>query len=114
MSAVKACFDITEKLFQLVGRQSADRDQIVAAIESLLEKREELLVDIQAPFTEEEQRLGQEMIKRNKVIDMELKKLKENIQKDMQSLTKKRDSVDKYVNPYASVQMDGVFYDKKN
>ena len=114
MSAVKACFDITEKLFQLVSRQSADRDQIVAAIESLLEKREELLVDIQAPFTEEEQRLGQEMIIRNKVIDMELKKLKESIQKDMQSLTKKRDSVDKYVNPYASVQMDGVFYDKKN
>ncbi|KMY55469.1 hypothetical protein AC623_17245 [Bacillus sp. FJAT-27231] len=114
MSAVKACFDVTDKLFQLLHRQSADRDQMITAIETLLEQRETLLADVKAPFTEEEQKLGQEIIKRNAVIDMELKKLKATIQKDMQSLTKKKDSVDKYVNPYASMQMDGVFYDRKN
>ncbi|MEK4027986.1 MULTISPECIES: flagellar protein FliT [Bacillaceae] len=114
MSAVKNCFEITEKLFQLVSRPPADRDQMMAAIETLLERREELLADIKPPFTAEEQELGREMIKRNAVIDMRLKKVKEDIQRDMKSLTKKKDSVDKYVNPYASMQMDGVFYDKKN
>lgn len=114
MSAVKACFKVTEKLFQLVSRPLADRDQTVAAIEALLKEREELLSGLKAPFTEEEQQLGWEMVKRNKIIDAGLKKLKEEIQRDMQGLTKKRDSVDKYVNPYASMQLDGVFYDKKN
>ncbi|KAB7706503.1 flagellar protein FliT [Bacillus aerolatus] len=114
MSAVKACYEVTEKLFQLVIHPPADRDEAVAAIEELLEKRQALLAGIQPPFKEEEQRLGREMVERNAVIDSQLRKLKEAIQKDMQGLTKKKDSVNKYVNPYASMQLDGVFYDKKN
>ncbi|MFK2825494.1 flagellar protein FliT [Bacillus sp. B190/17] len=114
MSTVKACFDLTAKLFGLVNDPSADRDQTIAAIEELLEKRQELLISIKPPFTEEEQLIGREILKRNAVIEIRLKKIKEEIQKDMKSLTKKKDSVDKYVNPYASVQLDGVFYDKKN
>ena len=76
--------------------------------------REKLLTDVKGPYTEEEKQLGQEIIKRNAVINLKLRSLKEAIQKDMTSLTKKKDSVDKYVNPYASMQVDGVFYDKKN
>ncbi|KZO00201.1 flagellar protein FliT [Pseudobacillus badius] len=114
MSAVKDCFEMTEKLYQLVNRQPEDRDQTVAAIETLLEMREKLLTDVKGPYTEEEKQLGQEIIKRNAVINLKLRSLKEAIQKDMTSLTKKKDSVDKYVNPYASMQVDGVFYDKKN
>lgn len=114
MSAVQQCYKITEKLFQLMQQSNEDRDQLVEAIEQLLNQRQELLSSIRPPFSAEEEALGKRIVEKNFVIDTELKKLREEIQKDRQQLSKKKSSASKYVNPYASMNIDGVFYDKKN
>jgi flagellar protein FliT len=114
MSAVNACFAVTDRIYQLIKKPGGDRDEFVACIDQLLDQRQALLTEIHPPFTPEEQQLGQEMIRRNAVIDAYFKKIKEDIQKDMQGLSKKKESVDKYVNPYASVGTGSMFYDKKN
>ncbi|MGM7634533.1 flagellar protein FliT [Bacillus sp. Hm123] len=114
MSAVQACYKITEELFQLVQPPDEDRDGLVEAIEKLLEQRQSLLANIRAPFSAEEEELGKQIIEKNAIIDTRLKKLKEEIQKDMQQLSKKKSSANKYVNPYASLGVNAAFYDKKN
>ncbi|OZI12744.1 flagellar protein FliT [Bacillaceae bacterium SAS-127] len=114
MSIVQAIYDVTEELYQLANQPLEDRDQLVERVEGLLDQRQVLLDQLQPPFSEEEQQLGKQIIQRNVIIDAYLQKKKMDIQKDMNGLAKKKNSVGKYTNPYASTQTDGVFYDKKN
>ncbi|WP_100332340.1 flagellar protein FliT [Bacillus xiapuensis] len=114
MSAVKDCFRVTDELYRIVQNPLEDRERMVSAIEELLDKRQALLAEIRPPFDEAERRLGQEMIRRNAVINASLSKIKEDIQKDLKGVSKKKGSMNKYTRPFASVRTDGVFYDKKN
>ncbi|KKB41310.1 flagellar protein FliT [Bacillus thermotolerans] len=114
MPNVKACYDVTEKLYELLMNPVSGRDQMVEAISELLDRREALLKSLAPPFTEEERQLGREMMARQKIIDDKLFKLKADIQRDMQQLRRKKQSANKYTNPYSALQVDGVFYDKKN
>ncbi|WP_203363254.1 flagellar protein FliT [Bacillus sp. REN10] len=114
MSTVQAMYDVTEQLYQLVDKPLADRDELIARVEELLQQRQVLLSRLQPPFNEVEQQLGQQIVQWNVTIDAFLNKLQEDIQKDMNGLKKKKHSMGKYTNPYASTQTDGVFYDKKN
>lgn len=114
MSAVRACHAATKMLYDLIRIPVEDEDERIAEIEQLLAEREAVLLDIKPPFSQEEQQLGQEMVQWNKSIDAYLKKVKYDIQRNITGLTKKKDSVEKYVNPYSSVLPDGMFYDKRN
>lgn len=116
MSAVEECYEVTKQLLALVQKEVGEdeREAIIEKIESLLEKRETLLSHIHPPFTAIEEQMGKQMIEWNREIDKSLKKLQMQIQVDMQGIKKKKTSVQKYVNPYESLQPDGIYYDKRN
>ena len=62
----------------------------------------------------EEQQLGRAVLLLNQQVDHLLKLQKQEIQRDIQEINKKKKSSNKYTNPYESLSVDGVFYDKRN
>ena len=89
------------------------RDQVIERIEALLDEREKLQLEIIAPFTDDEQAFGKELVKLEadvqKGLDSFTKKIRTNIS---ESQTKKV-HMKSYVNPYGSVARDGTYYDTK-
>ncbi|MGM0754074.1 MAG: flagellar protein FliT [Bacillota bacterium] len=112
MSSVVRCHTITKQLKEAL-EHIENRESTIETIESLLDKRQILITAIRPPFTEEEQVLGKQMITWSQEIDKELSQLQSSIKRDMNGLSRKRTSVQKYANPYESLQYDGMFYDKK-
>ena len=89
------------------------RDGVVLQTEQLLNKREELKASIHAPFTEDEQVVGQALLELEKELDALLKLSLKNIRNDIGDQQKKKVSVHAYMDPYSQVFRDGTFYDKK-
>ncbi|PFA67371.1 flagellar protein FliT [Bacillus sp. AFS015802] len=114
MSSVLLCYTITKQLKEALEQvNDENREATIEEAESLLEKRQNVLVTIKPPYTHDEQELGKQMIAWNQQIDRQLSQLRLQIKRDMNGLTKKKTSVQKYSNPYESLQYDGMFYDKK-
>mgnify|MGYP005993668611 CR=1 FL=1 len=114
MSSVLLCYTTTKQLkeaLELVNDEN--RETTIEEMEALLEKRQSLLGNIKPPYTLDEQELGKQMIAWNAQIDRQLAQLRLEIKRDMNGLTRKKTSVQKYSNPYESLQYDGMFYDKK-
>ncbi|MGE6754513.1 flagellar protein FliT [Rossellomorea sp. NPDC071047] len=114
MSSVLLCYTITKQLKEALEQVTDEnRESTIEEVESLLEKRQSVLGTIKPPYTYDEQELGKQMIGWNQQIDRQLAQLRLEIKRDMNGLTKKKTSVQKYSNPYGSLQYDGMFYDKK-
>jgi flagellar protein FliT len=114
MSSVLFCYTITKQLKEALEQVDDEKREVtIEEVESLLEKRQSVLGTIKPPYTQEEQELGKQMIAWNQQIDRQLAQLRLEIKRDMNGLTKKKTSVQKYSNPYESLQYDGMFYDKK-
>lgn len=116
MSVVTALFQVTKELRDLVCApvQAEKREETIEAIERLLAQREELLRELRPPYNEEEQRLGRQIVQWNQEIDAQLRKLKEQIQRDLAMIRQKKMANHRYINPYEqSLTIDGMFYDKK-
>lgn len=104
----------TELLIRILSVQDENlRDGVVQQTEQLLNKREELKGSIHAPFTADEQVLGQELLTLEKELDANLKLSLKNIRNDIGDQQKKKVSVHAYMDPYSQVFRDGTFYDKK-
>lgn len=115
MTLVKDCYELTQHLFKAVQAVTTEsRDKAIKEIEELLAKREALLPLIKPPFSTEDKKHGQEMISMNREIDAKLSLIRNHIERDINGLKKKKTSMNKYTNPYESVNFDGMFYDKRN
>ncbi|MFF2853136.1 flagellar protein FliT [Peribacillus sp. NPDC058002] len=103
-----------ELLAVLEDRTITERDDKIERVTKLIDRREGLLSQINPPFTGEEQQLGRAVLLLNQQVDHLLKLQKQEIQRDIQEINKKKRSSNKYTNPYESLSVDGVFYDKRN
>lgn len=116
MTAFEQVYQLTEQLFQLVSQPLAKdaRDERIEKITSLLDKREQLLPEVQPPFTSSEKELFQKIRSWNDVITAKFAELKAQIQQDMIQTKKSKKTTQQYVNPYQNVSTsDGMFYDKR-
>ncbi|MFE0504618.1 flagellar protein FliT [Peribacillus butanolivorans] len=112
---IQTFHDLTvELLAVLEDRTIAERDDKIERVTQLIDQRDELLSQIKPPFTGEEQQLGRAIMLLNQQVDYLLKLQKQEIQRDIQEINKKKRSSNKYTNPYESLSVDGVFYDKRN
>lgn len=115
MSALTQFHVVTSKLIEILEKSAdIDRDEKISLVEGLLGKREALVAEIVAPYTEEEKLLGAKIVELNKSLTRLLSMEKVLIQKDIKDLTHKKESNNKYANPYQNLSTDGMFYDKKN
>ncbi|MBT2757193.1 flagellar protein FliT [Mesobacillus foraminis] len=113
MSAVRQVYQLTLQLIEVL-QKDFNRDQKITLIEELLQKREDAMKGMAAPYTDEEKQLGKKLIELNQLLDRLLASEKNDIQKDLKELNVKKESSNKYVNPYQSLAVDGMFYDKRN
>lgn len=114
MHPLKEYFRITAELIHLLDdRNRIDRDKRLVIIDEKLNEREELKKAIQPPFSEADEELGKQSVLLDKKLMMLLQKEKNSIQQDLANTKKKKKVQSGYINPYASLQTDGYFYDKK-
>ncbi|WP_449537798.1 flagellar protein FliT [Ferdinandcohnia sp. Marseille-Q9671] len=115
MNPVITLYRITKELHSLVIEiiQQEQRDEAIEKITSLIDEREQLISEVNPPYTEEERKLGTEIVKMNQFIDGKLELLKNEIQLDITNQKKRKQSTTKYINPYNAGPADGMFFDKK-
>lgn len=115
MDAVKKFHDLTEQLLIVLEQSSKEkRDGTIVQVNELLRQRDEVLANIAPPFSDDEAVIGRSTVELNKKLAGLMKTEKDAIQRDLKQLSMKKESSDKYVNPYQDVMGDGMFYDKKN
>lgn len=104
----------TELLARILEVQDEElRDGVIHQVEKILNKREQLQKNIQAPFTDDEETFGQELLELEKKLDAQLKSYLNDIREDIGVHQTKKASVHAYMNPYSKVFRDGTFYDSK-
>ncbi|MGG3451997.1 hypothetical protein [Domibacillus aminovorans] len=114
MTPVHDCHKMTRRLLDLLEAVESNRDSQIEETEGLLDQRAAILPSIKPPFTAEEQVLGREIIQMNKEIEARLNRLNNAVKDDLKEVSMKKQSMNKYSNPYEALQTDGVFYDKRN
>lgn len=115
VNPVISMYRITKELHSLLSESihQENRDEVIEKVTSLLDEREELLPKVKAPFTDEERKLGAEIVRMNTFIDDQMETLKKEIQQDIANQKKRKTTSTKYINPYQSAPADGMFFDKK-
>jgi flagellar protein FliT len=113
MKAIQSLQEATHQLIGLLQQDHLDRDVRIEKIQSLLDQREEILKSIQPPFTQQEKELGKQLVELDQQVKQLLQKQKQEIQRDLKQLHMKKESNQKYTNPYESLPVDGLFYDKQ-
>ena len=113
MTAIQAFQNVTMELIETLQQEEHDRDERIKKIQSLLNQREELLKLIQPPFSPQEKELGKQLIKLDQQVKQLMGKQKIDIMQDLKSARMKKQSNQKYTNPYESMGVDGIFFDKQ-
>jgi flagellar protein FliT len=115
MSSVKILLEITKNLFDHVsaGLPIENREPYIERLNEFLEQRQVIMNKLPAVYSEEEQRLGQMIVKMNETIGPLLTRQFEEIKHNLSLMKKKKEKNTQYANPYQSMSADGMYFDKK-
>jgi len=112
VNGLQLFFDLTVELIKLY-QTDGDRDERIGEIERLLALREDAMKSVAPPTSNSELELLSKSKKLNDHLNGLMNEEKVQIQKDMKELKSKKESTNKYVNPYENFNPDGIFYDRK-
>jgi flagellar protein FliT len=116
MNRLRAFSQTTKKLHELLHQQNdlENREETIARINIMIEKRAHLLLQIQPPFSEEEKELGEELIPINQEIQTKMNELFDQVKNDVKTIKRQKTTNSKYMNPYKNLSnYDGMFLDHK-
>ncbi|MFT8321002.1 MAG: flagellar protein FliT [Bacillus sp. (in: firmicutes)] len=113
MEAIKQCYTITASLIRVL-KEDTDKEEFIPKVEELLNQRQACLTLLSPPQTGREKQLGKALLQQDEELLQLMNEEKNNIQQELKKLKIKKASNQKYVNPYQSLQTDGVFYDRRN
>ncbi|SDC58348.1 flagellar protein FliT [Pelagirhabdus alkalitolerans] len=107
---------ITDSLENLVNKpvSSKDRDIVIEQIQDKLTQRQKVIDQLKTPQTDDDKKLGQDILKKDRVIQEKVQELLLDVKKDMNKHKKHKNTSTKYLNPYQHVSVkDGSYWDKK-
>ncbi|KGX86304.1 hypothetical protein [Pontibacillus litoralis] len=116
MERLNRFYDITLSLYHLLQRQPVEEERLehVEKIQHLLAEREQILLNIKRPETEEGQVKGKEILAMDEYIKKNLNEHLKYVKSEIARLKRTKTTSKKYINPYKSVSnYDGMFLDKK-
>ncbi|KJE28233.1 MULTISPECIES: flagellar protein FliT [Geobacillus] len=116
MGVVRDVWLVTKQLLEAVMAPwpPEEREARMAVVDELLRRREALLPKLRPPYSEEEQELGCEIIVWNQEIEARLRRVCEEIRRDLRMAGAKRQATVCYAHPYEQpLSFDGMFYDKR-
>ncbi|MDF9298128.1 flagellar protein FliT [Geobacillus stearothermophilus] len=114
--SVREVWQLTRELLEATALPwpAEEREARLVQVDELLRRREEWLRELRPPYSEEEQRLGREIIAWNEEIERRLHRVGDEIRNDLRMAGAKRQANARYVHPYEQpLSIDGMFYDKK-
>jgi flagellar protein FliT len=116
MSAVNILLEITKNLFDHVsaGLPKEEREPYIERLNELLDQRQAIMDKLPATHSEDEQRVGQMIVKMNETIEPQLVRQFEEIKHNLSMMKKKKEKNVQYANPYQTLSADGMYFDKKN
>ncbi|KAA6450810.1 flagellar protein FliT [Bacillus swezeyi] len=94
-------------------KDAPESDELIQAIEDFFEKREGLIKEIKPPLSEEEKLELQQVVDMEPLIMTELKRLQQDVKKELVKAKQKRAMHHSYINPYQNMTIDGTYYDKR-
>lgn len=116
MNQLQKIYDVTKQLEEVLHEKvnAKDRDTVIEQVNHLVEQRGELLNEITPPYTEEEKKLGKELVTLNEQIQVKMNTLFDDLKLEMKQVKKQKKSNRTYVNPYENVKsLDGIYLDSK-
>lgn len=90
-----------------------EREQLLSKINEFLAKREALIKSLPGRYSDEEKLLGQQILEYDMKIQEKFNAIKLEIQQDFILVRSHKKNTTKYINPYGSTQINGVFLDKR-
>ena len=110
---LRECQQLTHQLLDLTRiNPSQLSDEQHEEITMLLDKREQLLPNLQKPVTEEEKQVAAMIVEQSNEINRNLIEIKKHIQTKIKELKKQQQSNKQYLG-YNMAGVDSYFYDKK-
>ncbi|HLS20566.1 MAG TPA: hypothetical protein VK056_02755 [Bacillota bacterium] len=107
---------LTHELLNLFNEKQLEknREQFIEQMNDLIERREKYIQKLSPPYTDDEIKIGQQVVKMNEQITEKMLQLQNNLKKEMQQMNKSKQSTQFYVNPYKDVRtIDGMYLDQK-
>jgi|SRR5690625_3933302 len=108
--------NITEQLLNLLQTEptAKEREQVIHQLNELLEQRDQYIKQLSPPYTAEEEKLGQQIVKMNEQITKKMLSIQNQLKREMKQMKRSKQSAEVYVNPYRDVRsIDGMFLDQK-
>ncbi|MBU9722276.1 MULTISPECIES: flagellar protein [Bacillaceae] len=117
MKILKAVHTLTKGLYdhlqKPMPKDEDDRDAYIETMNDMLEKREQLIPHVSRPQNEDEEKLGQDIVAMNKVVNQKIAAAQGLIRMDITKLQQRKETGKKYESPYEGPTADGVFFDSK-
>lgn len=118
MSVVKQLYLETSALVNFVDHfptKEEEREQFFVELDERLAKRDHLIKQIDAQsLTENEKKLGHELLKLNNHLTERMGKIRTSIRRNITELEMKKETGLKYENPYDGPSSDGIFFDTQS
>lgn len=115
MNVIEDCLHLTQSIYEVLLDDCVNeekRDERLTRLQTLLDRREEILPLIRDPFTLDEQTMGNEILRLNNLIQSAMVQNRNEIQNKITRLQASKSTVKKYVDPFGQVNKDGTFYDR--
>jgi flagellar protein FliT len=112
VNGLQLFYDLTVQLIKLYQGEG-EREERIEETNRLLISRDEAMTKVTTPTTDAERELLNKCRQLNDHLNGLMKQEKVQIQKDIKELSLKKESTNKYVNPYENFNPDGMFYDRK-
>jgi flagellar protein FliT len=115
VSTVQELLCLSEEFYEEMSKpySNNERDSVIAKIKEFLAIREAHLKDLTGPFSAEDQRVGELILEYDAKIQDKLNDLNQSIKADLLTVKNQKRNTPKYINPYPSMYVNGVFYDKR-
>lgn len=115
MSTVHELLCLSEEFYKEMNQpcSSNERDSVIKKIKEFLALREEHLKNLTGPFSDEDQRVGELILAYDAKIQAKFNDLNQSIKEDLLTVKNQKRNTPKYINPYESMYVNGVFYDKR-
>jgi len=112
--------ELYETTKQILGSLDADydkfdkREEIIAKLNELLEKRATIIKQIAPPYSVEEESIGKKIVTMDSQIKTKMEHLFTTVQADLKQLKQQKESNISYMNPYKNMKtVDGMYLDNK-
>ncbi|NHM29955.1 hypothetical protein [Neobacillus terrae] len=113
MPSLKELISITEKLNSLLDQvKKSNRLELIEEVNILLNERGVILRGLDFSTLKTDPLVNQ-LLSDEKDIKHKMQRIFTDIKNDVRLINKKRNSGENYINPYQSLQVDGVFFDRK-